>query len=139
MVFKAKPNKPDLKTEGQSTAMTFIGKGSETRGGVQVSGNLRVDGTILGSVCSEGDLEVSIGGLIEGENVSARNIVVHGTVRSTLTTAGMLRIHRQADVQGDVTAQALDIESGARFIGYSHTGKPGAELHIVDNQAAMEQ
>jgi cytoskeletal protein CcmA (bactofilin family) len=26
-------------------------------------------------------------------------------------------------VQGDVTAQALDIEAGAHFVGYSHTGE----------------
>jgi cytoskeletal protein CcmA (bactofilin family) len=35
-------------------------------------------------------------------------------------------------VQGDVTAQALDIESGARFVGYSHTGKPSAEILAID-------
>lgn len=139
MVFKAKPVKEEKKADSQNLAMTFISKGSEVKGDVHVSGNLRVDGVIQGNVRAEGDLEVSVGGLIEGKNVSARNIVIHGTVKSTLVAEGMLRIHNQGEVQGDVTAQALDIESGARFVGYSHTGKPGAELHVIDNMAAMEK
>jgi cytoskeletal protein CcmA (bactofilin family) len=132
MVFKAKPVKVE-KVDSQNLAMTFISKGSEVKGDIFVAGNLRVDGAIQGSVRAGGDLEVSVGGLIEGKNVSANNIVIHGLVKSTLTADGLLRIHSQGEVQGDVTAQALDIESGARFVGYSHTGKAGAEIHVLEN------
>ena len=46
MVFKAKPVKEDKKADSQNLAMTFISKGSEVKGDVHVSGNLRVDGVI---------------------------------------------------------------------------------------------
>jgi cytoskeletal protein CcmA (bactofilin family) len=135
MVFKAKPVKEAKKVESQTMGMTFISKGSEVTGNIRATGNLRVDGIIRGKVHADGDLEVSAGGLIEGESVRARNIVIHGQVKATLTAEGHLRIHSQGEVQGDVTAQALDIESGARFVGYSHTGKPSAEILAIEHMA----
>ncbi|MGE5318821.1 MAG: bactofilin family protein [Hyphomicrobiaceae bacterium] len=127
MVFKAKPAKAEKKVESQNLAMTFISKGSEVTGDIHASGNLRVDGIVRGTVRAGGDLEVSAEGLIEGKSVSAHNIIIHGVVKATLTAEGLLRIHSHAEVQGDVAAEALDIESGARFVGYSHTGKTTAE------------
>ena len=138
MVFKSKPVKDVKKVESQATAMTFISQGSEVTGNIHTAGNLRVDGTIRGKVHADGDLEVSAGGLIEGEAVRARNIVIHGQVKATLTAEGHLRIHSEAEVQGDVTAQALDIESGARFVGYSHTGKASAEILAIEHTAVNE-
>lgn len=126
MVFKVKPPKAETKVESQNLAMTFVSKGSEITGDIHASGNLRVDGIIRGNVRAEGDLEVSAEGLIEGKSVNARSIIIHGVVKATLTAEGLLRIHSHAEVQGDVTAEALDIESGARFVGYSHTGKTSA-------------
>lgn len=131
MVFKAKPAKEE-QAENQNSAMTFISKGSEITGDIHASGNLRVDGVIRGNVLVEGDLEVSAGGVIEGKSVNARNIVIHGLIKATLTAGEQLRIHAQGEVQGDVTANSLDIEAGARFIGYSHTGKPSAEIFSME-------
>jgi cytoskeletal protein CcmA (bactofilin family) len=114
-------------------AITFISQGSEMTGDIYASGNLRVDGTIRGNVQAEGDLEVSASGIIEGKTVSARNVIIHGLVKATLTASEQLRIHSHGEVQGDVTAQALDIESGAKFVGYSHTGiQQSAEILAID-------
>ena len=139
MVFKSKPVKEERKVESQNMAMTFIGKGSEVKGDINVAGNLRVDGVIRGNVRAEGDIEVSLGGVIEGKDVRARNIIIHGLVKATLTAEEQLRIHAQGEVQGDVTAQALDIESGARFVGHSNTGKPSADILAIDNTVMKEK
>ncbi len=139
MVFKSKPVKEERKVESQNMAMTFIGKGSEVKGDINVAGNLRVDGVIRGNVRAEGDIEVSLGGVIEGKDVRARNIIIHGLVKATLTAEEQLRIHSQGEVQGDVTAQALDIESGARFVGHSNTGKPSADILAIDNTVMKEK
>ena len=138
MVFKARPVKAE-KADSQNTAMTFISKGSEVQGDLHASGNLRVDGTIRGNVMADGDIEVSASGLIEGKEVKARNIVIHGHVKATLTASAQLRIHSQGEVQGDVTAMSLDIEAGARFVGYSHTGKASAEILPIENTAKKEK
>ena len=139
MVFKSKPVKEERKVESQNMAMTFIGKGSEVKGDINVAGNLRVDGIIRGNVRAEGDIEVSLGGVIEGKDVRARNIIIHGLVKATLTAEEQLRIHSQGEVQGDVTALALDIESGARFVGHSNTGKPSADILAIENTVMKEK
>jgi cytoskeletal protein CcmA (bactofilin family) len=138
MVFKSKPVKETKRADSHNQAMTFISQGSEITGDIHAGGNLRVDGTIRGKVRVDGDLEVSAGGRIEGESVSARNIVIHGAVKATLTAEGHLRIHSKGEVQGDVTAQALDIEAGARFVGYSHTGKASAEILAIEGPVVKE-
>jgi cytoskeletal protein CcmA (bactofilin family) len=135
MVFKAKQVK-EQRTGSPHVAMMFISLGSEVQGDIRASGNLRVEGTILGNVYAEGDIEVSASGVIEGSTVSARNIVIHGRVKAMLTAEGQLRIHSQGEVEGDVTAQALDIESGARFVGYSHTGiRQSAEIISMEKKS----
>lgn len=139
MVFKAKPVKEDRKADTQGMAMTFISKGSEIKGDIHASGNLRVDGIIRGNVLAEGDIEVSPGGVIEGKDVKARNIVIHGLVKATLTATEQLRIHSQGEVLGDVIAQALDIESGARFVGHSNTGRPSADILAIENNTLMKE
>ena len=136
MVFKSKPVKQEEKHSSPSSAITFISQGSEITGDIHASGNLRVDGTIRGNVKADGDLEVSTSGVIEGKTVSARNIIIHGSVKATLSAEEQLRIHSHGEVQGDVTAQSLDIESGAKFVGYSHTGaKQTAEILAIDHSA----
>lgn len=139
MVFKAKAVREEKKIDMQNVAMTFISKGSEVKGDIHAAGNLRVDGVIRGNVRAEGDIEVSLGGVIEGKDVRARNIVIHGLVKATLTAEEQLRIHSQGEVEGDVTAQALDIESGARFVGHSNTGKPSADILAIDNTVKKEK
>lgn len=139
MVFKTKPALKEDRAETQNMAMTFISQGSQVTGDIRAAGNLRVDGTIRGNVRAEGDIEVSASGVIEGKEVSARNIVIHGLVKAKLVADGQLRIHSQGEVQGDVTAQSLDIESGARFVGYSHTGKASAEIHAIENTLKKEK
>ncbi len=136
MVFKSKPVRQEEKTGSQTMAITFISQGSEITGDIHAAGNLRVDGTIRGNVKADGDLEVSASGIIEGKTAAARNIIIHGMVKATLVAEAQLRIHNHGEVHGDVTAQALDIESGAKFVGYSHTGdKPSAEILAIDQSA----
>jgi cytoskeletal protein CcmA (bactofilin family) len=104
------------------SALTYIGAGSEVHGDLRTAGNLRVDGTIFGTVQVDGDLEVSTTGAIEGKQVSARSVLVHGRIKAKVHATEQLRIHGQGQVEGDVTAQSLDIEAGAHFTGYSRTG-----------------
>jgi cytoskeletal protein CcmA (bactofilin family) len=135
MVFKSKSVK-EHKAENSNVAITFIGMGTEVQGEIRASGNLRVDGTIRGNVHVDGDMEVSASGMIEGKTVNARNIIIHGRVKATMIAEGQLRIHSQGEVEGDVTAHSLDIESGARFVGYSHTGeKQGASIINMEKKS----
>ena len=122
------------------SALTYIGAGSEVHGDLRAAGNLRVDGTIFGTVQVDGDLEVSTTGAIEGKQVSARSVLVHGRIKAKVHATEQLRIHGQGQVEGDVTAQSLDIEAGAHFTGYSRTGMtPEPEVLQLDHEAQVPE
>jgi cytoskeletal protein CcmA (bactofilin family) len=107
-------------------ALTYISEGSEMEGSLRTAGAARVDGKIKGSLVVEGDLEVGVNALIEGEQVKANNIIVHGKINAQVLAGGKLHLTKTARVEGDVRASSLDVESGAVFVGRSQTGEPRA-------------
>ncbi|MEO0532314.1 MAG: polymer-forming cytoskeletal protein [Cyanobacteria bacterium P01_A01_bin.123] len=102
-------------------SLTYVGAGSQFQGDLKVDGNLRVDGTIYGDVWVTGDLEIAADGKVEGLELQANNIVVHGKAKARIAAAGKLSLSRTAQIEGDVTANALDIEAGAFYVGHITT------------------
>ena len=101
--------------------LTYLSKTSEFEGILHAEGMLRVDGIVHGTVEVQGDIEISATGMIEGPEVKARNIVVHGVLKSRVFAEGKLTLTRTARLEGDVVAGALEIEVGAYYTGYIET------------------
>ncbi|MCU0567554.1 MAG: polymer-forming cytoskeletal protein [Oculatellaceae cyanobacterium Prado106] len=105
------------------SALTYLSPTTELQGNLNVEGNLRVDGIIHGNVLVQGDLELSQSGLIEGAELKGHNIIVHGLVKARITATGRLTLSKTARLEGDVTAQSLDIEAGAFYTGHISTAE----------------
>jgi cytoskeletal protein CcmA (bactofilin family) len=119
---KAQPQAP---TNG--SAYTFLEKGTTIQGDLSASGHVRVDGQIHGNVTVRGNLEVSVGGNVEGEKLEVENLTVHGTIKANVVAKGKITITKSGRLVGDVRATSLDIESGAMFSGRSEmNATPGA-------------
>jgi cytoskeletal protein CcmA (bactofilin family) len=115
-MFKKKP-KP-------GTGLTLVGSGSRIQGDLNHEGNLRVDGSVLGSISVTGDIEVAASGSIEGAEVQARNAIVHGTVKAAIVVQGKLTLSPTARIEGNVITHALDMAAGATFHGHIMTRDP---------------
>ncbi|WAL62741.1 bactofilin family protein [Thermocoleostomius sinensis] len=102
-------------------SLTYLSATSEFRGDMNVEGNLRVDGIVHGNVDVRGDVEISQSGLIEGLELRANNIIVHGVIKARVIAEGRLTLSRTARLEGDVTAKSLDIEAGAFYVGHIAT------------------
>lgn len=98
--------------------LTYLASGCELQGNLKVEGSLRVDGVVLGTVEIGGDLEVSPTGRIEGAELRAKNILIHGSIKARVVAEGKLTMSRRARIEGDVVAHALDIENGAFYVGH---------------------
>jgi cytoskeletal protein CcmA (bactofilin family) len=105
-----------------TSSLTYLAANSEFQGNLHVEGNLRIDGVVHGTVEVRGDLEISSTGLIEGPEVRARNLLVHGVLKARVVAEGRLTLSRSARLEGDVVANALDIEAGAFYVGYIEAG-----------------
>lgn len=101
--------------------LTYLSQKTEFEGILHAEGMLRVDGIVHGTVEVQGDLEISSTGLIEGPEVKAHNIVVHGVLKSRVVAKGKLTLSRTARLEGDVVAGALEIEAGAYYTGFIET------------------
>lgn len=140
-MFKSRAKKTELNLTGpQSNAsLSFIGPGCTVTGELVCQGNLRIDGEVIGNISVSGNLEISSGGRVHGAMLSATNIDVHGHITSHIQATGLLRLHKQAVVEGDLSVSALDIENGARFVGYSHTGSAEVEVRKLDHSPVKEK
>ncbi|MEB3356983.1 MAG: polymer-forming cytoskeletal protein [Synechococcales bacterium] len=105
----------------RTNLITYLGEKSEFQGDLHVEGSLRIDGIIHGNVEVIGDVEVSQGGLVEGPEIRAHNLIVHGVIKARVYVQGRLSLSRTARLEGDVTASSLDIEPGAFYLGHIST------------------
>lgn len=128
----------------QTPSLTYISSTSELQGTLHVEGNLRVDGVVHGTVEVRGDLEISQSGLVEGPELHATNIVVHGVVKARVIAEGRLTLTRTARLEGDVSAHSLDIEAGAFYIGHIATNDikslPGSTVYpeLIGQEVGQE-
>ena len=105
------------------TLPTYVAPNSEFQGTLHVEGDLLVDGIIHGTVEVRGDMQISESGLIEGPEVRAKNLTVHGVLKARVLVEGKLTLSRTARLEGDVNASALSVEEGAFYVGYIETGE----------------
>lgn len=104
-----------------SSSQTYLSAESEFQGNINTGGDLRVDGIIHGNVSVEGNMEVSETGLVEGTELHARNLTIHGVVKARIIVKERLTLSKTARLQGDVNANSLNIEPGAYYVGYITT------------------
>jgi len=94
-----------------------IGKSVVIRGEVRGSEDLYVDGRVEGTISlSESRLTIGPNAVLAAD-VSARDVLVLGTVEGNITATGRLELRAGCQVNGDVRALRLAIEDNAVFRG----------------------
>lgn len=93
---------------------TLIGAGTVVDGNIDSEGEVRIEGTLRGSLKARNSV-IAAGGTVEGE-ISADDIIVQGRVRGPLRA---LHVHLMdgAVVEGDITSDTIAIDTGARLSG----------------------
>lgn len=107
-----------VKENKTNTIDTVIGQGTSVTGTLTSSSSVRIDGEWQGDVHVEGSLTIGQTGSIEGQ-ITAKNIVVEGSVVGNIFTEEHLHLSSSARVNGDIQSFSLEIESGAHFEGKS--------------------
>lgn len=130
-----------------ASALTYLSATSEFQGDLRVEGNLRVDGIVHGNVEVRGDIEISQTGLIEGQELRARDVILHGIIKARVVATGRLTLSRTARLEGDVEANSLDIEAGAFYTGHIATAadlkalpiSPGRHLELLSSPESAHE
>lgn len=94
----------------------MLSTGTRFKGDLNGTGNYVIKGEFVGDCELDGVLLVDDGGSWEG-NISARVVVVNGTVRGAITAREQIEIGESGSVTGDLRCQSIAIASGATHEG----------------------
>ena len=116
-----------------TNSINLIGAGTVINGEVISNGDVRVDGTVVGSVSSKGKVVIGSTGNVEGEIV-CQNADVSGKISGNISVAEILSLKATANVIGDIIASKLSIEPGANFMGSCSMGGTIKNILNADKQ-----
>jgi len=91
-----------------------IAKNTTIVGDIKSEGDFRIDGTLEGTLKTNGRVIIGIDGFIKG-NVEATNADIEGKFSGQLLVSKILTMKTTANISGDVTIGQLSVEPGAVF------------------------
>ncbi|OJW69927.1 MAG: cell shape determination protein CcmA [Candidatus Amoebophilus sp. 36-38] len=109
-------NKKEMQEVEINNSSNIIGKGTSLEGNLTTSGNIRIEGKLIGSITTKSKLVLGNTSWVKG-NVLAQTAEVGGEVHGTIEVGGLLILKPTAIVQGDIITNKLVFEEGARFNG----------------------
>ncbi|CAA0148398.1 bactofilin family protein [Tenacibaculum maritimum] len=92
----------------------IIGKNTKIIGDIISEGDFRLDGTLEGTIKTDGRVIIGNDGYIKGK-VECANADIEGKFSGELIVSNTLSIKSNANITGDVVISKLSVEPGATF------------------------
>ena len=102
--------------ENETQSINLIGNGTVIKGDIIANGDIRIDGTLQGSLNTKGKLVIGPSGSVEGE-IICQNADVSGSIKAQIRVNELLALKATAKLTGDIITNKLAIETGAVFSG----------------------
>lgn len=97
--------------------LTVFGPETEFDGVLESSDDLIITGKFNGRIKATGNLEIAKDAVCMVEKISAKSIVISGTVTGNLESSERVEICSGGSVTGDITTARIRIESNVNFEG----------------------
>ena len=122
MFGNSKNNGTMTKSNTQETnSVNLIGSGTTIEGDIKSTGDIRIDGNLVGSLNTKGKLVIGSTGSIDGE-VVCQNADISGNIKGKITVHELLSLKATSKLTGDIITNKLAIEPGANFSGSCSMG-----------------
>ena len=96
-----------------SSVVNMVGNGTVINGDIQSKSDIRIDGTLKGSVKTEGKLVVGFR-RVEGDVVCS-NTDISGEIKAKITVSQLLSLKSTSKLNGDIITNKLSIGFGNLF------------------------
>ena len=108
----------EKKQNGQVPAChTLLGKGTLWKGEIHTDGtSLRIEGSVEGTVHSEGEVTIAPSGVVKG-TIHAKHLIVTGHAEGVFRIEQCLEIHGTGCVEGEVEVGSLVVDEGGTLQG----------------------
>ena len=131
-------NNDTVKKTASTAAVNIIGNGTTITGDIKSKGDIRVDGSLNGSIETEGKVVVGQGGVVEGD-VICKDADVAGVIKAKITVSQLLSLKSSAKLNGDIVTNKLSIEPGATFTGSCSMGAVIKDIKDVGKTEKREK
>tara|TARA_B100000900_G_scaffold259152_1_gene220910 strand:+ start:7500 stop:7916 length:417 start_codon:yes stop_codon:yes gene_type:complete len=131
-------NESMKRTENNNSVVNIIGQGTSIIGDINSNGDIRVDGTLKGSINTEGKVVLGKEGVVEGD-VICQNADISGIIKAKITVSNLLSLKETAKLKGDIVTNKLSIEPGAEFTGSCSMGAVIREIKNADQAIEKEK
>lgn len=135
---KENPTSKSVLPSSTSNSLNSLVKGTKVEGTVSSESDIRIDGTIIGTLTCKAKVIIGPSGVVEGD-VKCENAVIEGRFEGNLDVAQLLTIKETAQVNGDVKTNKLLVQSGAVFnvscrmgSGHSKAGQAPTVKNIIN-------
>ena len=133
-----KNNESMKRTENNNSVVNIIGQGTSILGDINSNGDIRVDGTLKGSIKTEGKVVLGKEGVVEGD-VICQNADISGVIKAKITVSNLLSLKDTAKLNGDIVTNKLSIEPGAEFTGSCSMGAVIREIKNAEQATEKEK
>ncbi len=110
-----------LKSIEKGNTINAIAYGSQLKGDLITTGDVRIDGHLQGTIKTEGRLVVGEKGVVDGQ-AHCKNAIIAGELKASITTTDLLTLKSTSKLSGEIIANQLAIEPGAIFSGKCNMG-----------------
>jgi len=118
-MFNNKSKSETAETAVPTGSASLIGSGTSLKGDITSSGDLRIDGTLVGNIHCSAKVIIGANGVVEGD-VSGITADIMGKVSGTIKVKELLQLKSNCQVDGNIHAAKLQIEPAANFNGQCH-------------------
>ncbi len=105
----------------ESASINLIGVGTVIEGDIKSNSDIRIDGSLKGTLNVKGKVVVGASGNIEGDIV-CQNADVSGNIKGKISVTELLALKSSAKLAGDITTGKFQVEPGASFSGTCNMG-----------------
>ncbi|WP_422089742.1 bactofilin family protein [Tenacibaculum ovolyticum] len=100
--------------ENKVSERNIVGKNTQITGEIISEGDFRIDGTLEGTIKTNGRVIIGETGFIKGK-VECTNADIEGKFSGELVVSNTLTVKTSANINGDVVIGKLSVEPGASF------------------------
>ena len=118
-MFNNKSKSETAESAVPSGSASLIGGGTSLKGDITSSGDLRIDGTLVGNIICSAKIIIGANGVVEGD-ISGQQADIMGKVTGTIKVKELLQLKTNCQVNGNLHAAKLQIEPAANFNGQCH-------------------
>ena len=107
-------SKDNTPPKNKTMERNVVAKNTSIVGDIKSDGDFRIDGSLEGTLVTNGRVIIGVDGVIKGK-VEAANADIEGTFSGDLLVSNILTLKETADITGDVVIGKLSVEPGASF------------------------